>query len=80
MKSSSKVRMARLIKADEADRSFIFNECDVRYLVVGAYAVICHAEPIYTKDLDIWQNQSKKTPKMYGRDYRSSEHHLRVLQ
>ena len=26
----------------------------VRYLVVGAYAVMHHTEPRYTKDLDIW--------------------------
>jgi hypothetical protein len=25
-----------------------------RYLVVGAYAVIYHTEPRYTKDLDLW--------------------------
>lgn len=27
---------------------------EVKYLVVGAYAVIYYAEPRYTKDLDIW--------------------------
>ncbi|GIK17553.1 MAG: hypothetical protein BroJett003_25170 [Planctomycetota bacterium] len=27
---------------------------NVRFLVVGAYAVIYHTEPRYTKDLDIW--------------------------
>lgn len=26
----------------------------VRFLVVGAYAVIHHSEPRYTKDLDVW--------------------------
>ena len=31
-----------------------FNEHGVRYLIVGAYAVIKYAEPRYTKDLDIW--------------------------
>lgn len=30
------------------------NEYDVRYLVVGAYAVSVHAQPRATKDLDIW--------------------------
>jgi len=37
----------------------LFNEfCDaaVEYLVVGAHAVIYHAVPRYTKDLDIWVN------------------------
>jgi len=31
-----------------------FNDEGVDYLVVGAYAVIIHAQPRYTKDLDIW--------------------------
>ncbi len=30
------------------------NEAGARYLIVGAYAVIYHTEPRYTKDLDIW--------------------------
>ena len=31
-----------------------FNEEGVKYLIVGAYAVISYTEPRYTKDLDIW--------------------------
>lgn len=31
-----------------------FNDADVRFLVVGAYAVIHYTEPRYTKDLDVW--------------------------
>lgn len=31
-----------------------FNDEQVEYLVAGAHAVIFHAEPRYTKDLDIW--------------------------
>ena len=30
------------------------NENDVRYLVVGGYAVALHGHPRYTKDLDVW--------------------------
>jgi hypothetical protein len=30
------------------------NKEGARYLVVGAYAVMYHTEPRYTKDLDIW--------------------------
>lgn len=30
------------------------NENDVRYLVVGGYAVAFHGHPRYTKDIDIW--------------------------
>lgn len=32
----------------------IFNAEEVKYLVIGGYAVIYYAEPRYTKDLDIW--------------------------
>lgn len=32
----------------------LFNAANVRYLVVGGVAVGHHAEPRYTKDLDIW--------------------------
>ncbi len=30
------------------------NKSDVRYLVVGGYAVAFHGHPRYTKDLDVW--------------------------
>ena len=32
----------------------LLNANDVRYLVVGGYAVAIHGHPRYTKDLDIW--------------------------
>ena len=31
-----------------------FNDRRVRYLVIGAYAVMYHSEPRYTKDIDLW--------------------------
>jgi len=30
------------------------NDAGAKYLIVGAYAVIYHSEPRYTRDLDIW--------------------------
>lgn len=30
------------------------NESDVRYLIIGGYAVAFHGHPRYTKDLDVW--------------------------
>lgn len=39
---------------DFADLFSELNGAEVRYLVVGAYAVVFHAEPRYTKDIDIW--------------------------
>jgi hypothetical protein len=32
----------------------LLNEHEVRYLVVGGYAVAAHGYPRYTKDLDVW--------------------------
>ncbi len=32
----------------------LLNENNVRYLVVGGYAVALHGHPRYTKDLDVW--------------------------
>lgn len=34
------------------------NENNVRYLVVGGYAVAVHGHPRYTKDLDVWIDPS----------------------
>jgi hypothetical protein len=41
---------------DKDFREFIalLNENNVRYLVVGGYAVAFHGHPRYTKDLDVW--------------------------
>lgn len=41
----------------------IFNDHEVRYLIVGAYAVMKYTEPRYTKDLDIWLEASEENAK-----------------
>lgn len=38
----------------------LLNRNSVRYLVVGGYAYAVHAEPRYTKDLDIFFERSRK--------------------
>jgi predicted nucleotidyltransferase len=43
-----------LIPSDYKDLLRILNKHKVKYLMVGAYAVIYYTEPRYTKDLDIW--------------------------
>ena len=44
----------------------IFGEEKVEYLIIGGYAVAKHAEPRYTKDLDIRINNSQEnTEKVY---------------
>src|SRR5262245_40733324 len=47
---------------DKDFREFIalLNQNDVRYLVVGGYAVGFHGHPRYTKDLDIWIELSEE--------------------
>ena len=42
------------MNSDFKDLLAIFAEEGVEYLVVGAYAVMHHTQPRYTKDLDIW--------------------------
>ena len=42
------------VNPDYSDLFRVFNDAEVRYVVVGAYAVIYHTEPRYTKDLDLW--------------------------
>jgi hypothetical protein len=32
----------------------LLNKNDVRYLIVGGYAVAFHGHPRYTKDIDVW--------------------------
>lgn len=39
------------------------NKNDVRYLVVGGYAVAFHGHPRYTKDVDIWIQMDEKNAK-----------------
>ena len=36
----------------------LFNEFQVEYLIVGGFAVMKYGEPRYTKDLDVWVDNS----------------------
>ena len=49
---NSKVEMPASFHFKELLRKL--NDLQVRYLIVGAYAVMKYTEPRYTKDLDIW--------------------------
>ncbi|HAO19699.1 MAG TPA: hypothetical protein DCQ37_03905 [Desulfobacteraceae bacterium] len=44
------------MKLNQDFKEFVqsLNENNVRYLIVGGYAVAAHGHPRYTKDLDIW--------------------------
>jgi hypothetical protein len=52
------------VNQDFKDLFRVLNEYNVRYLVVGAYAVIYYAEPRYTKDLDIWVEPSHENARL----------------
>lgn len=41
------------VNSDFSDLLNLFNNNDVRYLVIGGYAFIQYAEPRFTKDLDL---------------------------
>jgi len=43
-----------LTSSDFKELLNLFEKHDVRYLVVGGYAVMKYSEPRFTKDLDIW--------------------------
>lgn len=42
------------VNSDFTDLLKIFNANNVKYLVIGGYAVVQYSEPRYTKDLDLW--------------------------
>ncbi len=44
------------IASDYKDMLSALSEAKAEFLVVGAYAVIAHTVPRYTKDIDIWVN------------------------
>jgi hypothetical protein len=48
------------INHDFKDLFKTFNDCRVEYLVIGAHAVMFHARPRFTKDLDVWVNPTKE--------------------
>ncbi len=47
-----------MVNRDFRDLFAALNGAGSRYLVVGGYAVAFHAEPRYTKDLDVWVEPS----------------------
>ena len=47
----------------------LFAEHEVEYLIAGGYAVVHHAQPRYTKDLDLWINPSAENSQRVGRAF-----------
>ncbi|GAB4463167.1 MAG: nucleotidyl transferase AbiEii/AbiGii toxin family protein [Armatimonadaceae bacterium] len=42
------------LNSDFSELLSLFNEYQVKYLVIGGYAVVRYTEPRFTKDLDLW--------------------------
>jgi hypothetical protein len=42
------------VNSDFSDLLRLFNDNNVKYLVIGGYALIQYTEPRYTKGLDLW--------------------------
>jgi len=56
-----------LIPLDYKELLSALNKHRVRYLIIGAYAVIYYTEPRYTKDLDIWvEPEVKNAQRVYA--------------
>lgn len=43
-----------LINSEFSELLSLFSKHDVRFLVVGGYAVMKYGEPRFTKDIDLW--------------------------
>jgi len=56
------------LNPDFRDLLRLLNQNDVKYLMVGSYAVMKYTEPFYTKDMDIWIDAS---PENAQRTYRA---------
>jgi predicted nucleotidyltransferase len=55
------------MNSDFKDLLKIFDDKKVKYLVIGGYAVAKHAEPRYTKDIDLWiSNNRENAEKVYA--------------
>lgn len=48
------------VEKDFEDLFALFNKHDVKYCIVGAYALALYAKPRYTKNLDILVNSTKE--------------------
>ncbi len=56
-----------VIPLDYKELLKILNKHRVKYLIIGAYAVIYYTEPRYTKDLDIWvEPEEKNAQRVYA--------------
>jgi len=57
------------MNSDFKDLLQIFSDEQVKYLIVGAYAVIHYTQPRYTKDIDIWIKPSVENAQRVARAF-----------
>lgn len=58
------------MNSDFCDLLRLFAKHEVRYLIVGGYAVIHHAQPRFTKDLDLWVEPTQENAARVARALR----------
>ncbi len=51
------------MNSDFRDLLKIFDDNKVKYMIIGGYAVAKHAEPRYTKDIDLWISNNRENAK-----------------
>ena len=56
--SSSMLTKARMSTSHFSELLLLLESFNVRYLIVGGYAVMTYTEPRFTKDLDIWVDRA----------------------
>lgn len=52
------------LRPDFKDFLRLLNQHQVRYLIVGGYAVMKYTEPFYTKDMDIWVDATPENARL----------------
>jgi len=55
------------MNSDFKDMLRLFAEFEVRYLLVGGYAVMHYAQPRFTKDIDLWLEPSPENAQKIGK-------------
>ncbi len=60
------------VNSDFSDLLSLFNAKRVRYMVIGGYAVVQHAEPRFTNDLDLWISTKRQTRTPFTVHYATS--------
>jgi len=58
----------------------LLNQNQVKYLLVGGYAVMKYTEPFYTKDIDVWVEATPENAKRTFQAWFNSALRWRILR